>query len=82
MLFKPIVSLKKLNASVSRLILLLLLLCVELYPTAAGQESKAPDQRPRSQLSAEQTVQNLVNMNLQRAQALLAYPSTRIYSRC
>jgi hypothetical protein len=55
-----------------------LLLCAGLWQPMAGQEN-TPDQQPRGQLNAEQIVQNLVRMNLSRAQALLAYQSTRIY---
>jgi hypothetical protein len=79
MLFKPIVDLKNATRLFARLVIPMVLLCAELCPPAAGQDSNAPDQRPRSQLSAEQIVQNLVSMNLKRAQALLAYQSTRIY---
>jgi outer membrane lipoprotein-sorting protein len=45
----------------------------------ASAQSDGPDQRPRGQLNAEQVVENLVRMNLERAQALLAYQSTRVY---
>jgi hypothetical protein len=55
-----------------------LLLCAGLCQPMRGQEN-TPDQQPRGQLNAEQIVQNLVRMNLSRAQALLAYQSTRIY---
>src|ERR1051325_12101638 len=46
---------------------------------AVGQASNAVDQYPRRQLNAEQVVENLVRMNLERAQALLAYQATRVY---
>ena len=45
---------------------------------ASGQ-SDGPDPHPRGQLNAEQVAENLVRMNLERAQALLAYQSTRVY---
>jgi len=61
-----------------RLISLKLLLCAELC-LAVGQASHTVDRHPRRQLNAEQVVENLVRMNLERAQALLAYQSTRVY---
>jgi hypothetical protein len=62
------------------LVILMLSLCATgLGQTASGQETIAPDQRLRGQLNAEQVVQNLVNMNLKRAEALVGYQSTRIY---
>jgi len=61
-----------------RLISLKLLLCAELC-LAVGQASHTVDLHPRRQLNAEQVVENLVRMNLERAQALLAYQSTRVY---
>jgi len=45
----------------------------------ASAQSDGPDQHTRGQLNAEQVVENLVRMNLERAQALLAYQSTRVY---
>ncbi|MGZ4867542.1 MAG: LolA family protein [Candidatus Angelobacter sp.] len=68
----------------SRLIILTLMLCPFLCGSARGQSLSAPDTRPSGQenagrLKAEQVVENLVRMNLQRAQALQAYESTRIY---
>jgi len=62
------------------LVILMLSLCATgLGQTASGQETIAPDQHLRGQLNAEQVVQNLVNMNLKRAEALVGYQSTRIY---
>jgi hypothetical protein len=58
------------------IIVLPLLMCMVLTPSATAQpatDSACP------QLSGEQVVQNLVRMNLERAQALRAYRSTRIY---
>jgi len=80
MLFKPILPLQKMTRPFPGLVLLTLLLCgAGLSQPAAGQNSNAPDQRPRGQLNAEQVVQNLVSMNLRRAEALVGYQSTRIY---
>jgi hypothetical protein len=66
------------------LIMVMLLLCAGLRPSAAAQTSNPPDRHPPGQLNAgklnaEQVVQNLVRMNFERAQALHAYQSTRIY---
>jgi hypothetical protein len=78
--FKPIVPMKNMTRSLHGLVILMLSLCAAgLSQTASGQESAAPDQRPRGQLNAEQVVHNLINMNLKRAQALVAYQSTRVY---
>jgi hypothetical protein len=65
------------------LLLLTVLLCLFLWKIARAQTS-TPDARPMAQqnagqLKSEQVVENLVRMNLQRAQALQAYESTRIY---
>src|SRR5579864_6717196 len=64
------------------LIVLTVLLCLFLWKIARGQTA-APDrpqaQQNAGQLKSEQVVENLVRMNLQRAQALQAYDSTRIY---
>src|SRR5579859_2113610 len=60
------------------LIILKLLLGTELC-LAVGQASHTVDQHSHRQLSAEQVVETLVRMNLERAQALLAYQSTRVY---
>jgi outer membrane lipoprotein-sorting protein len=46
---------------------------------AVGQVSPTVDQHPLRQLNAEQVVENLVRMNLERARALLAYQATRVY---
>lgn len=79
MLFKRIAPLTNVTRPFPGLIMPMLLLCAGLCQPAAGQESIAPNQLPRGQLNAEQIVQNLVSMNLKRAQSLLAYQSTRIY---
>jgi tRNA splicing endonuclease len=64
--------------------LLMLLLCAGLCGPASGQKPNALDQRPSvqsntGQLNADQVVQNLVRMNLERAEALQGYQSTRVY---
>jgi outer membrane lipoprotein-sorting protein len=61
------------------LILSMLFLCAPLGPSTAGQDRNPPDQLPPGHLSAGQIVRNLVSMNSKRAQALLAYQSTRVY---
>jgi outer membrane lipoprotein-sorting protein len=61
------------------LVISMLLLSAGVCQSTAGQESNIAGQRPRVQLNAEQIVENLVSMNLKRAQALVAYQSTRIY---
>jgi len=58
---------------------MLFLFAAGLGQSVAGQDANVLDQHPRSQLSAEQVVQNLVSMNLKRAEALVGYQSTRIY---
>jgi len=59
-------------------ITLTLLLCA-VCQTTVGQNSSAVDQNAGRQLNAAQVVENLVRMNRERAQALLAYQSTRVY---
>jgi hypothetical protein len=57
-------------------IILVLLTCAALMPSATAQQatdSACP------QMSGDQVVQNLIRMNVERAQALRAYRSTRIY---
>src|SRR5579859_5289092 len=64
------------------LIILAVLLCLFLWGIARGQAppDRQPPERPNAgQLKSEQVVENLVRMNLQRAQALQAYESIRIY---
>jgi hypothetical protein len=89
MLLTQIVSLKKTTRPFSCLIILALLFCGRLCQPAAGQTSNLPNHSPHGlldsshlsdgQLNAEQVVENLVRMNLERAQALQAYQSTRVY---
>jgi outer membrane lipoprotein-sorting protein len=80
----PIVLVKKTSRRFSSLVILASLLCMQLCQTAAGQTATRPDPNPHGprnagQLKAEQVVENLVRMNLERAQALQAYQSTRVY---
>ena len=49
------------------------------WQAAKAQESNAPAIKPRSALTTEQVVDNLVRRNLERAQALEGYHGTRIY---
>lgn len=57
-----------------------LLMCVGVWqPATAQPRSNAPAIEPRTALTAEQVVNNLVRRNLERAQALAAYQGTRIY---
>jgi len=80
MLFKPFAPMNKVVRRSQSLILPMLVLCASgLGQPAAGQDANALGQRPRGQLNAEQVVQNLVSMNLKRAEALIGYQSTRVY---
>jgi hypothetical protein len=79
MIFEQIVPLKNITRPFPGFIVSMLLLCAGLCQSVNGQEPNAPEQFPHGQLNAEQIVQNLVSMNLKRAQALLAYQSTRVY---
>ncbi|HET7207835.1 MAG TPA: hypothetical protein VFI95_14765 [Terriglobales bacterium] len=56
-----------------------LLICVGLLQPADAQQSDNPAAGPRFGLSAKEVVANLVRRNLERAQALGAYHSTRTY---
>lgn len=78
---KTIHALKKTSPSSHGLgvVMLTLLLCAGLSRSAAAQAPSAPDQPQPGKLNADQIVQNLVRMNLERAQALQAYQSTRVY---
>jgi hypothetical protein len=63
----------------SRLLVLLLIMLTGLLQSTNGQQ---PDMAPslnRAPLAAEQVVQNLVQMNLHRLQALHAYQGSRTY---
>jgi hypothetical protein len=55
------------------------LLSLGAWQAAGAQPSTAPALVPHSRLSAEEIVNNLVQRNLERAQALGAYQGTRIY---
>jgi hypothetical protein len=64
------------------LIIFTVLLSPFLCGIARGQTGagpRAPGKQNAGQLKAEEVVENLVRMNLQRAQALQAYESTRTY---
>jgi hypothetical protein len=68
----------------SSLFILTLLLCAGPGRPAAGQTSNTAEHRPAALLNTglldtEQVVENLVRMNLKRAEALQAYESTRVY---
>lgn len=58
------------------LILLALVICAAVREIAFGQTASAPGLRS---LNAQQVVENLVRMNMERARALQAYRSTRTY---
>jgi len=79
MLFTSIASLNHTVRGFTGHIALTLLFCASLCQLALGQISNATSQPTDRQLNAAQVVENLVRMNLERAQALLAYESTRVY---
>ncbi len=79
MLLTSIVPLQNTTPAFAGHLTLKLLLCAGLCQAVVGQTSNAVDQHPRRQLNAAQVVENLVRMNRERAQALLAYQSTRVY---
>lgn len=56
-----------------------LLLWMGAWQAAGAQPSNAIAMEPRSTLTAEQIVDNLVRRNLERAQALDGYQGTRVY---
>jgi hypothetical protein len=56
-----------------------LLLCVAAWQPVTAQPSNTPAIKPRTTLTAEQVVNNLVQRNFERARALGAYQGTRIY---
>jgi hypothetical protein len=63
----------------SELALLLLPVLLALWQPARGQQPDAAPVPNHVSLTAEQVVQNMVQMNLQRVQALGAYQGTRSY---
>lgn len=84
MLLTPIVPLKKTSSPFYTLVILTSLLFAQLCQLAAGQTATRsapnPHELPNAALlKAEQVVENLVRMNLERAQALQAFQSTRVY---
>src|SRR5882672_11603571 len=56
-----------------------ILMCVGLRQSALAQISHTPAIDPRTALTAEQVVDNLVLRNLERARSLGAYHATRVY---
>ncbi len=60
----------------SELVLLLLPMLVALWQPASGQQPETAPVANHVSLTTEQVVQNLVQMNLQRVQALHAYQGT------
>jgi len=62
-------------------VLLALVICAVVRGIAFGQTASVPGQRSLNagQLNAQQVVENLTRMNLERARALRAYQSTRTY---
>jgi hypothetical protein len=78
MLLTPIVPLEETSRPIFAIVIVMIVLCAQLYLPAAAQPTPLgpPD---TGQLNAEQVVENLVRMNLERAQALQAYQSTRVY---
>ena len=56
-----------------------LLMWVGAWQVAGAQPSYAAAIEPRSALTTEQVVDNLVRRNVERAQALEGYQGTRIY---
>src|SRR5690242_9373876 len=70
MLLQSIVPSKNTTRSFCGFLILSLFLGAGPNQRASGQPD-APDQHLRGQLNAEQVVENLVRMNLERAQALL-----------
>lgn len=60
-------------------LILLFPILVGLRQPTSAQQSDTPPLTPSAPLCAKEVVQNLVRMNLERAQALRAYQGTRIY---
>jgi hypothetical protein len=58
---------------------LMLILCSGLRHPALAQTENVSDRSPRSTLTAEQIVDNMVRRNLERARALGSYKGTRVY---
>jgi hypothetical protein len=63
----------------SRLLILVLMILMELLQSTSAQQPDIAPPPNRAPLSAEQVVQNLVQMNLHRLQALHAYQGSRSY---
>ena len=56
-----------------------LLMCLGVWQPAPGQPSNTVAIEPRMALSSEEVVSKLLQSNLKRAQALVAYEGTRVY---
>ena len=63
----------------SEFVILLLLILAAWWQSVSAQQPDTVPVPDRAPLTAEQVVHNLVQMNLQRVQALHAYQGTRIY---
>ena len=63
----------------SRPLILVLMILIGLLQSTTAQQSDVTPSPHRAPLSAEQVVQNLVQMNIHRLQALHAYQGGRIY---
>ena len=61
------------------LLIMLLLFCIGLQQSAGAQRPGMSVPIANAPLGIDQVVENLVRMNLERAQALHAYHGTRIY---
>jgi hypothetical protein len=72
-------SLTTRGSSPSALLLLVLLFGIGLWQPACAQQPGKFAPAANAPLNTEQVVENLVGMNLKRAQALHAYQGTRIY---
>jgi hypothetical protein len=80
----PLIPLKITSHPFFGLVILTSLLWAQMCQPAAGQTATSPDHNAHGlpntgQLKADQVVENLVRMNLERGQALQAYQSTRVY---
>ena len=72
-------SIKRRLAVRTALWVMLLLFCIRLQQSAGAQRPGVPAAVRNAPLGIDQVVENLVRMNLARAQALHAYHGTRIY---
>jgi hypothetical protein len=81
MILTPTATLKNAIRHSPGLLLLALVICAVVRGIAFGQTASAPGQRSLTagKLNAQQVVENLVRMNMERARALQAYQSIRTY---